>query len=210
MFKSYQASTTFLDLLWNMLLAFICCFVIAFSLMAQQKVKDTKNVDLKADYMITMVWDAKSEDDVDLWVDYESRDLVYFGHKEAGLLHLERDDLGQVNDTYYLPNGTPVLYNENREFVLIRHALTGEYVVNCHMYRKKDVTETPVTITVERLSPYKTVFKKTIVLSKAGQQETFVRLILKDANLVSLNEIPKDMIKIHNLNQVNTYGAQGP
>lgn len=172
-----------------------------------------KNVDLKADYMITMVWDSKSEDDVDLWVDYEDRDLVYFGHKEAGLLHLERDDLGQVNDVYHLPNGTEVSYNENREFVLIRHAITGEYVVNCHMYRKKDVTETPVTITVERLSPYKTVFKKTVKLSGAGQQETFVRLILKDSDLISLNEIPKDMIKSHNLQHTQTYAphqGEGP
>ena len=50
-------------------------------------------IDPKAEYILTITWEDNSPDDIDVWVEDPEGQLVYFRAAEAGLLHLDRDDL---------------------------------------------------------------------------------------------------------------------
>ena len=63
--KNYSCNTSFLDLLFNMLLAFACLFVLAFALINQNK----KTPDVKASYLITFTWPKELDNDVDAYVE---------------------------------------------------------------------------------------------------------------------------------------------
>ena len=51
---------------------------------------------MKAEYIITVDWDDSLEDDVDLWVRDPNGEIVSYLQKDAGWLHLDRDDRGVV------------------------------------------------------------------------------------------------------------------
>lgn len=193
--KNYNCNTTFLDLLFNMLFAFIACFILAFALIKTDESQSKKNTEIKADIIITMIWPKESNDDVDLWCEYEGKNLVFFGRKEDGFLHLERDDLGYINDTYRMPDGSTIEYRENREMVLVRNALPGEYVVNAHMFFKRDKLPIEISIIIEKLMPYKIVFKKTIIMSDNRQEITFCRFrVGNEGEILSVNELDKTLL----------------
>jgi hypothetical protein len=79
----------FTDLLFNALLGFVVMFVLAFLLI--NSIARTGAVDPKAEFLITLTWpDGRPED--------PAANLVWFRQREAGLMHLDRDDLGQRND----------------------------------------------------------------------------------------------------------------
>ena len=56
-------------------------------------------VNLKAEYIISVTWPEHLRDDIDLWVQDPIGETVSYLRKDAGWLHLDRDDRGEVNDT---------------------------------------------------------------------------------------------------------------
>ena len=60
--RNYHTETAFLDLLFNTLLCFAALFSLSFVLINPSK--QTKNVEAKADFIITVVWPADMDDDV--------------------------------------------------------------------------------------------------------------------------------------------------
>ena len=42
------------------------------------------------------------------------KNILSFRNKVAGLMHLDKDDLGQVNDVVYLPDGTRQIIELNK------------------------------------------------------------------------------------------------
>ena len=171
--------------------------VLLICLAATKIMQSESSPQVAGDFLITITWDSNSRDDVDTYVSYNETNLVFFQRKEDGFMSLERDDLGYMNDTYTLPNGTKIEYKDNHEIVTIRRALAGEYVVNCHMYAKRDLTETPVVVKIERVRPYKMFFTKTVVLVNHGDEQTFCRFKIDDkGELIDINEhLPKSLIK---------------
>ena len=132
--KSYNSNTSFLDILFNTLVGFVLLFIIAFLLISP--VKKKKEIEQKAEYVITVTWPGDLSDDVDSWLEDPTGKVMYFRKREVGLMHLDRDDLGSLNDTVLVPGIGLVNYPYNREITTIRGIRPGEYVFNVHLYRK--------------------------------------------------------------------------
>ena len=88
--RNYHTNLAFLDLLFNTLLCFAALFSLAFILINPSK--KNKNVDAKAEFIITVIWPSEMDDDVDTYVEDPEGNLIAFNRREQGLMHLDRDD----------------------------------------------------------------------------------------------------------------------
>ena len=145
--REYHTNLAFLDVLFNTLLCFAALFAMSFILINPSK-KDN-NVVEKGEFVIIMTWPKEMDNDVDIYVEDPEGNLVAFMRREEGLMHLDRDDLGQRNDTVQTQFGE-IEYDENREIVTLRGIIPGEYVINVHMYMKREESLlTPITIQLD-------------------------------------------------------------
>ena len=204
--KQAGTLTPFLDLLFNCLLAFAAFFMLAF-LLVNPKVKHDKNVEAKAEVIITVTWPKENKDDVDTYVEDPLGALVFFQRKEDGLMHLDRDDLGHDNDYIRTPTGV-FKYDENREIVTLRGLIPGEYVVNVHMYSKRNKEPVEVKIMLEKINPSLTLCGvKTVTLINHGDEETAFRFTVnKDGEITKLSHLKKTLAAPR-VQQPNNYGS---
>ena len=190
--REYHTNLAFLDVLFNTLLCFAALFAMSFILINPAK-KD-RNVVAKGEFMIIVTWPKDMDNDVDMYVEDPEGHLVAFMRREEGLMHLDRDDLGQRNDVVQTQFGE-IEYNENREIVTLRGIVPGEYVINVHMYMRRDVSPiTPVTIQLDKINPFSTVMIKRVTLGDSGDEKTAFRFTLdKEGEVVDVNELPKTL-----------------
>lgn len=196
MARRRHAELGFTDILFNALLGFVVMFVLAFLLI--NPIAETGAVDNKAEFLITLTWPDGRKEDVDLYVaDPEGR-LVWFRAREAGLMHLDRDDLGLGNDVMQV-GGKRVINPVNQEIVSIRGIATGEYVVNLHLYRDDRGRAVPVKVKVkvEKLNPkVELVYYGDVTLKRRGEERTAVRFsvsadgLVKDVNRLTKSIVP--------------------
>jgi hypothetical protein len=173
----YHSHTSFLDLLFNTLVGFVMLFIIAFLLISP--IKKKKDIEQKAEYVITVTWPNGFKDDVDTWLQDPTEKLMSFRRKEVGLMHLDRDDLGHLNDNQFVPGVGSINYPYNREITTIRGIMRGEYILNIHMYRKEGKRPVPVTVTLEKLNPtVKLIYSTTQILSVKWEEKTIIRFTL--------------------------------
>ena len=191
--RNYHTNFAFLDLLFNTLLCFAALFVLAFVLINPSQ--EQNNVESKAEFLITITWPEGMDNDVDVYVEDPVGHLVAFMRREDGLMHLDRDDLGQRNDVIQTPFGS-VESNENKEIVTLRGIVPGEYVVNVHMYMERANAEaTPVTIQLEKLKPYRMITLKERTLTITGDEKTAFRFTLdRSGEVIEVNELPKTLL----------------
>jgi len=184
----------FTDILFNVLLGFAFMIFTAFSLI--NPTAKTGAVDLKAEVIITMNWPDNDPDDMDLYVEDPIGNIVWYHSKEAGLLHLDRDDRGNYRDTITV-NGRTIQNPLNQETVTVRGIVPGEYVVNVHEFIATSTDKVPVSVKVEKLNPTATVvFYGTTGFDHKGQEETFVRFTLDpDGQVSDVNTRPKSLVK---------------
>lgn len=209
--RRYSSDLSFVDLAFNLLICFVCLFSITFMLMSKKIEKD-KKINTKAEFIITVIWDKNSNCDVDTYVEDPMGNLVSFGRREQGLMHLDRDDLGKRNDRVILQDGRLIEISENREIVTIRGIIPGEYVVNVHMYRRPSQQDynpdtdgeildepnpTPVTIRLDKLNPrVKLIAQKEVTLENNGDEKTAFRFTLdKDGDVTSTTDLFKSLTK---------------
>jgi len=189
--RNYHTNLAFLDLLFNTLLCFVALFSLAFVLINPSK--KNKTVDAKAEFIITVIWPSDMDDDVDTYVEDPEGNLVAFNRREQGLMHLDRDDTGVTFDTISTSFGI-VKYKENREMVSIRGYVPGEYVVNVHMFTKREEAETPVTIILEKINPYRVVTGRNVVLVKVGEEKTAFRFTVNDeGKVINTSQLEKSL-----------------
>jgi hypothetical protein len=148
-------------------------------------------------YVVEVTWTAKQNHDVDTYVEDPVGNIVYFNANRVGLMHLEQDDMGQSTDTVEIA-GHKISVNENRERVVLRGTLEGEYVVNVHMYRKdpSHPAPTPVAVRPYQLRGVDRVLKvKRLTLRDRGDEKTAFRFTIdpKDA-VTSFSDLPKDLV----------------
>ena len=191
--RNYHTNLAFLDLLFNTLLCFAALFSLAFILINPSQ--KNKTVDAKAEFIITVIWPSDMDDDVDTYVEDPEGNLIAFNRREQGLMHLDRDDTGLSCDTSSTSFGI-VEYKENREMVTIRGYVPGEYVVNVHMYTKREDKETPVTIILEKINPYKVITGRNVVLKLRGDEKTAFRFTVDDeGKVIQTNQLEKGLAK---------------
>ena len=175
----YKSTLAFVDLLFNILLGFAFLFIVAFLLI--NPIAKRADIEQPARYMITMTWPDEDQNDIDLWVKDPVGNTVFFMRREDGLLSLDRDDLGTVND-YVTVNGEKIQVKLNRELVTVRGIVAGRYLVSAHYYKfRSDVKEPiPVTVEVLRVRPYQIVYKQTIEVNDQGQIADFYQFTINE------------------------------
>lgn len=148
--RNRQLSDPFTDLLFNTLLGFMLLFFIAILFM--NPIAKLGNITYKAEYIITVSWPEDQPDDIDLWVQDPYRETVSYLRKDAGWLHLDRDDRGDLNDTVII-NGEPVVHPINQEVVTIRGIVSGEYIINLHYYESLSNLPVRTVVKIEKVNP---------------------------------------------------------
>jgi len=203
---SRSGHLAFVDFLFILLLAFISMFILALLLI--NPIPKKSEIERKAEYIVTLEWHKKSYDDIDIWIEDPVRNLLSFRNREAGLMHLDKDDLGQINDVIYLPDGTRQVIEINREVVTFRGWIPGEYIVNVHAYRKRSDGDAPVKITMLRINPYKMLWEENIILAHHGQELTVRRFTLNlDGDMTKTNKVEKFFI---NTTRLQAAGPREP
>ena len=189
--NKYSCNTSMLDILFNMLLAFVMLFIIAFTLVRQDN-PDSKKADIRieGDLLITITWPSERDDDIDIWVRDPKGNIVFFSERQAGLMYLDRDDVGFTNDVILI-NGENIKSIGNQEMVTIRGLEPGEFIFNIHAYQLRGNSPVPISIRIDRIgSPTKTIFVRTVTLEKTSEEKTIVRLTFdKKGNVIESNHL---------------------
>jgi len=188
-----------LDLLFNTLVGFVLLFITAF-LLINPSIKKA-DIKTKAEFVITVTWNDNSQDDVDTWLQDPAGNVLHFRQKDVGLAHLDRDDLGKINDIITLDDGRQVEYTHNQELATIRGFLTGEWVLNVHMYSKRDANPTLVEVRIDKLNPkVQTLFYKKIVMKSKWEEVTVTRFVMTNqGDIINWDALPKTLVKIASL-----------
>jgi hypothetical protein len=184
-----------LDLLFNTLVGFVLLFIIAF-LLINPSIKKA-DIKTKAEFVITVTWNDNSQDDVDTWLQDPAGNVLHFRQKDVGLAHLDRDDLGKINDIITLDDGRRIEYTHNQELTTIRGFVTGEWVLNVHMYNKRDSNPTLVEVRIDKLNPkVQTLFYKKIVMKSKWEEVTITRFVMTNqGDIISWDDLPKKLLK---------------
>ena len=187
----FFSSTAFIDLLFNIIVGVAFLFMIAFLLI--NPVSKKNDVESKADFLIILTWDSKSQDDIDLWMRDPVGKIMSFKSKDVGFMHLDRDDLGTRNDKVTMPDGSIVYVIENRELAALRGTFKGWYIVNVHAYKKSQKFSeegelgdiiTNARVELIQVNPYKLVTVKDLKIEKQGQEFTAFAFRLDDKGKV--------------------------
>jgi len=191
--RTRSSSDPFTDLLFNALLGFTYLFLIA--IMFMNPVAKKGIIDPKAEYIITVTWPDNNPDDIDTWVEDPNGNVVWFRNREAGLIHLDRDDRGTANDTINI-NGTEIQNPLNQEVVTIRGVVPGEYVVNLHYYATETGQPIKATVSVAKVNPaLEIVYYGESILAEKGDEVTAVRFVIdKSGKVEQISHIPKSLV----------------
>jgi hypothetical protein len=184
----------FYDMLFNILIAFVFCFIIALLAM-NPKAKKEGDVPAKAEFIITVSWPDMNPNDIDTYVQDPTGAMAWFRQREAGLMHLDRDDRGLAGDTINV-NGRDVVNPLNQEVVTIRGFAPGEYTVNVNYYDSKNGEPVEATVSLVKVNPRAdVVFYGTVKLDRKGDEKTAVRFSVEpDGGVRDLNTLPKSLV----------------
>lgn len=191
--RTVSGADPFTDLLFNILLGFILLFFIAIVFL--KPADETGKIDIEAEYVITVTWPDNSPDDIDTYIEDPQGRITWFRNRSTGLVHLDRDDRGMLNDTLQV-SGKTVTNPLNQEVAAIRGKVAGQYVVNIHYYESETYNSVPVAVKVARVNPVYTVaYYGTTTLVEKGEEKTAVRFTLtNDGSVVDVNQLPKKLV----------------
>ena len=188
--EKYKSTIGFTDLLFNILVGFAFLFIIAFLLIKPEAKKE--DFERRAEYVVVMEWDNDATGDIDLYVEDPTNKQVSFRYHNHNFMHLDKDDLGAMNDTVVNADGSISTVKINREVVTIRGIIKGEYVINGHYYSLRSYDKIKpkkpaITVRVElhKVNPYSIMWVGEKLFNHRGQEETFLRFRLdKDGNIL--------------------------
>ena len=185
----------FYDMLFNMLIAFVFCFIVALLAMNPKALK-AGDIPSKAEYIVNVGWPDNNPNDIDTWVEDPKGDLVWFRAREAGLMYLDRDDRGDANDAIVI-NGKRIQSPFRQEVVTVRGIVPGEFTVNVQYYQSRDGQPVEVTVSVIKVNPRaEVVFHGQLTLARQGDEATAARFtVLPDGKVVNANTLPKSLVR---------------
>lgn len=190
MYRRGYYTDPFTDLLFNALLGFTLLFFVTIALINPQK--KSGQIDPKAEFIISATWPENLPDDIDLWVEDPHGEVVSYLQRDAGWMHLDRDDRGEINDRVVI-DGNEVIYPINQEIVTIRGSIPGEYTVNLYYYQAGQPAGVPVILKVERVNPeFRLVFVDQVLLERVDTERTVVRFtVTPERELVDVNRLQR-------------------
>ena len=192
-FHKYEEQDVFTDLLFNALLGFAFMFAIAFMLINSSD--ESGNIDTKAEILISVQWPDEHPDDVDAVVEDPQGGLVWYHNRDSGLMHLDRDDRGNLADNINV-SGEVISNPINQETVTVRGLQSGEYVINLLHYKSNFKDPLAVTVKVEKLNPtVELIYYGEHFLNGVGDEKTALRFLVDgEKNIKSLNQMPKRLL----------------
>jgi hypothetical protein len=192
--RRFDELDPFSDLLFNTLLAFVLLFAVA--LIAMNPKAKTGIIDAKAEFIVTVTWPDLDPNDIDTWVQDPGGNLVWFRSREAGMMHLDRDDRGLANDTIVI-DGQQVVNPLNQEVVTIRGFVPGEYTVNLHYYDSRNGQSVNASVSVVKVNPRAQVFYYgTVTLQRKGDEATAVRFSVdRRGSITGVNTLGKKLVE---------------
>jgi hypothetical protein len=157
--------------------------------------KDGK-VDTKAEFIITMDWPDNHPDDLDLFVQDPIGNIVWYRHREAGFLTLDRDDRGGAND-FILVNGMKIPSPVREEIVTVRGLVPGEYTVNISHFQALTGQPVEATVKVQKLNPVaQLIFDDKVMVDHTGDEKTAVRFKLDaEGKVTDVQRRPKSLLE---------------
>ncbi len=188
-----EEQDVFTDLLFNALLGFAFMFAIAFMLINSSE--EEGNINTKAEVLISVQWPDEHPDDVDAVVEDPQGKLVWYHNRDSGLMHLDRDDRGNLADNINI-KGDVVSSPINQETVTVRGLQAGEYVINLLHYKSNFKEPLPVTVKVEKLNPtVELIYYGQHFLNGVGDEITALRFLVDgDKEVAEINQIPKRLL----------------
>jgi hypothetical protein len=157
--------------------------------------KDGK-VDTKAEFIITMDWPDNHPDDLDLFVQDPIGNIVWYRHREAGFLTLDRDDRGGAND-FILVNGMKIPSPIREEIVTVRGLVPGEYTVNVSHFQALTGQPVEATVKVQKLNPNaQLIFDDKVMVDHTGDEKTALRFKLDaEGKVTDVQRRPKSLLE---------------
>ena len=188
-----EEQDVFTDLLFNALLGFAFMFAIAFMLINSSE--EEGNINTKAEVLISVQWPDEHPDDVDAVVEDPQGKLVWYHNRDSGLMHLDRDDRGNLADNINI-KGDVVSSPINQETVTVRGLQSGEYVINLLHYKSNFKEPLPVTVKVEKLNPtVELIYYGQHFLNGVGDEITALRFLVNgDKEVAEINQLPKRLL----------------
>lgn len=185
----------FYDMLFNMLIAFVFCFIVALLAMNPRALK-AGDIPSKAEVIVNVSWPDMDPNDIDTWVQDPAGNLVWFRSREAGLMHLDRDDRGLTNDVIVV-DGRQVINPLNTEVVTVRGIEPGEFTVNVSYYESKNGRPVEVTVSVIKVNPRaEVVFYGRTTLQRKGDEATALRFTMRpDGRIADVNTLAKSLVQ---------------
>ncbi|MGB0732608.1 MAG: hypothetical protein ACPGPF_02545 [Pontibacterium sp.] len=191
-----DAVDPFADLLFNTLITFTFLFLVA--LMLINPPAKSGIIDPKAEFIITVSWPDLDPNDIDIWMLAPDETLVSYVSPQRGLIHLDRDDRGMVNDTQEI-NGQTIINPLNQEVLTIRGRPPGEYILNLHYFKTENEQPVPVTVYLAEVNPsLKVLNYSTTTLTQVGEEATALRFTITPHGAVTdINRLQKNIIEAH-------------
>ena len=188
-----EEQDVFTDLLFNALLGFAFMFAIAFMLINSSE--EEGNINTKAEVLISVQWPNEHPADVDAVVEDPQGKLVWYHNRDSGLMHLDRDDRGNLADNINI-KGDVVSSPINQETVTVRGLQSGEYVINLLHYKSNFKEPLPVTVKVEKLNPtVELIYYGQHFLNGVGDEITALRFLVNgDKEVAEINQLPKRLL----------------
>jgi len=188
-----EEQDVFTDLLFNALLGFAFMFAVAFMLINSSE--EEGNINTKAEVLISVQWPDEHPDDVDAVVEDPQGKLVWYHNRDSGLMHLDRDDRGNLADNINI-KGDVVSSPINQETVTVRGLQSGEYVINLLHYKSNFKEPLPVTVKVEKLNPtVELIYYGQHFLNGVGDEITALRFLVNgDKEVAEINQLPKRLL----------------
>ena len=162
----------------------LCCLLLVILVLIAPPA-EPPSVEQEGVYLLIVTWPNGQLEDVDTYVQVPDGEILYFANRNAGLAHLNRDDLGQTNDGN-------VTTNEER--VVFRGTQPGEYIVNTHLYAGFRSTRVKLQL-VKLRGADKVELVETVTLKRQGQEETAFRFTLNAAgDITGTSRLPRLLV----------------
>jgi hypothetical protein len=163
------------DLLFNLLLTFVCLFFLAFVLVNDPQEEEAGSEN-DAQFMITMTWEK--DVDIDLWVKLPNGKKVFYANREADTVFLDVDVIR--TKTFMTSGGELKFVLPNQEIATIRGgSLEGVHVINGHYYGGPN-EPVDVTIVVHDVAGRDIVWTGTKTFTFGGQELHFVKIDIEE------------------------------
>ena len=172
---------------------FVFLFVIAFINIHPPL---SKKVNPKAELLITLTWPDKSDHDVDLWLLPPNGQPVGYANKQNGVIFLDRDDRGTVNDIVDTPTGKKII-SFNQEIITFRGLPPGDYVVNVHLYKtNRSPLPVPCVVKMVKINPeFHIIVMSEISLHQQGEERTAFRFTIEDnGNVTDIDQVQQSFL----------------